>query len=107
MSRAYENLTVLAVFKALYDNKNDIYSVLWEFVMNSIQKHNLTEFKIKELQNLLKQDYGFNNIPIAVIRLLIRKQSEKEIANVNGNYMVLPPLKNRMSVMDYTEEELN
>lgn len=40
------------------------YSVLWEFVKNSIKKHNLTEFKAKELQDILKEDYGFDNIPM-------------------------------------------
>lgn len=106
MNKAYENLTALAVFKALYDNENDIYSVLWEFVKNSIKKHNLTEFKAKELQDILKEDYGFDNIPIAVINSLIRKQSGKEITTTkNNSYMILPPLKNKTNAMDYDEEE--
>lgn len=106
MSKAYENLTALAVFKALYDNENDIYSVLWEFVKNSIKKHNLTVFKAKELQDILREDYGFDNIPIAVINSLIRKQSGKEITTTNNNsYMILPPLKNKTNAMDYDEEE--
>lgn len=105
MNDAQMKLAALAVFKSLYDNQKDIYSVLWEFARHSIGKRSLTQISGEQLRDILVEDYSFDNIPVAVVRTMIRKQPEKNLKRLSdGGFMVMPEFRRQLASLEENVE---
>lgn len=109
MSNMHSKLSALAVFSELYDNRKDIYYILWDFSKCAIKKREMWQFTPSDLSKALIEDFDFNNIPEAVYKTLLRKQSDKTIQYVghdNGEatYRVMPDLINEIKANDNSEE---
>lgn len=105
MSNTQMKLAALAVFKSLYDSKKDVDSVLWEFTENSLGRIKIFEFTEEELRSILVTDYGFDNIPLAVVRTMLRKHNDKELLYLrNGQYMIFPETRRRIESADHNTE---
>ncbi len=109
MNNVHSKLSALAVFSELYDNRKDIYYILWDFSKCAIRKRQMWEFTPSELSKALEEDFDFNNIPEAVYKTLLRKQSDKTIVymghdNGKATYKAMPELINELMSNDDSEE---
>lgn len=109
MSNSNSKLSALAVFSELYDNNKDIYYILWEFSKNVIKKKNMNQFTPSELKEALSDEFGFDNIPIAVYQTMLRKEKLKTVTSTSDNngankYYVMPDLNRDLDVCEYSEE---
>lgn len=83
-------LASYAVMKALTDSNDyrDSYEILADFIRYLIADRSLHQFTITEVSNALQTDFGFDNIPLPVIKTSLRKISG---CTKNGdNYTVSP-----------------
>lgn len=80
-------LASLATFKSFYDNNMDIYSVISEFIKNTLYANpNIDSKKVKEL---LYDNYSFD-IPLSVVRTTLRKLSKDDKVIIdNKNYILV------------------
>ena len=62
----------LAIFKTLYDEKKDLYSVIASFSQQLIYDQKLHAFNLQEFCNKLKDVYGFN-LPNAVVKTSLKR----------------------------------
>lgn len=77
ISNETQKLAALAVFGALYDSKKDIYSVLREFIKQIFVIKGLhSMFPVEGLREELVNQFGFDNIPLSVVRTAINKMNE-------------------------------
>lgn len=77
ISNETQKLAALAVFGALYDAKKDIYSVLCEFIKQIFVIKGLHSiFSVEGLREELVSQFGFDNIPLSVVRTTINKMNE-------------------------------
>lgn len=98
-------LSALAVFSELYDNRKDIFNVLWEFVKHAIYKNQKWMFQADEVKQLLIQEYNFDEVPLAVINTLLRKKFVKNyIQGDEKGYNVTPRFKAEMKETSYDDE---
>lgn len=79
----------IAVFQNLYNNGNDIYSVLARFVTATINQKNLWSFDITTLRNNLRECFGID-VYESVLKTVIRGRLGGSISNSNGEYLVKP-----------------
>ena len=63
-------LASYAVMKALTDSNDyrDSYEILADFIRYLIADRSLHQFTITEVSNALQTDFGFDNIPLPVIK---------------------------------------
>ncbi|MDO5106261.1 hypothetical protein [Capnocytophaga sp.] len=59
-------LASLAVFRELYNNDKDVYSVICEFLREIISSHGKYQFTLTEITALLNDTYDFK-IPEAIV----------------------------------------
>ena len=85
MSQDVENfkcVSSLAVFRKMYDNRQNVYDIISEFVKTIIISHSLVEFELYDMCTLLKEEYGVWIVPAVVktalkkIEILKRKKNE-------------------------------
>ncbi len=100
MENMHMELAALAVFKSLYDNDKNVYNIIWEFTKNSLAKRELREFEVSDLNSYFAEDYGFNNIPVAVFTTMLRKHKKEDIEQLNNKYYIMPRLKRELSESD-------
>ena len=62
----------LAIFKTLYDEKKDLYSVIASFSQQLICGQKLHGFSLQEFCYKIKEAYGFN-LPIAVVKTSLKR----------------------------------
>ena len=62
----------LAIFKTLYDEKKDLYSVIASFSQQLICDQKLHGFSLQEFCYKIKEAYGFN-LPIAVVKTSLKR----------------------------------
>lgn len=82
-------LASAAVLRALYDERNDIYDVLVEFIKAIIGSRSLSAFSSTDCVNYLEKDFGFC-LPEAVVKSCLRRRLVKAgFLNLqNGMYSV-------------------
>jgi len=80
-------LASLAVFRELYNSRQDIYSVIDEFIKEIISSNNKYQFSLTEITNLLNQTYDFS-IPEAVVSTSLNRFG-KSISKSNGLYTII------------------
>lgn len=76
-------LTSLALFRELYDNKKNIYSVLSEFIRYTILAKGIYQFNAREITDLLNEMYDFA-VPEAVVKTALK--SLDFLTKENGIY---------------------
>lgn len=76
-------LASLAVFRELYDNKNDIYGVISDFIVEIIITNSLRSFGLTEITSLLNKEYYFN-LPEAVVKTSLKRL--KFLIKDSGSY---------------------
>lgn len=62
-----KSMAAMAVFRDLYNQKKDIYSVIAEFLKLAIVENGLKVFELQEIANIVKKDNGMD-LPVAVIK---------------------------------------
>ncbi|CAM4062382.1 hypothetical protein [Pseudoalteromonas byunsanensis] len=70
-------LSSAAVLRAIFDEKKDIYDVLKEFIMSSINSRNLKSFNSTELLQFIEEDFNFR-LPEAIVKSCLKKRLVKE-----------------------------
>ena len=87
-------LASAAVFRALSDEKKDLYDVLSEFIKEVINKQKLSSFNSVECGHFLQDEFGFR-IPEAVLKSCLRNRLVKtgEITNNKGLFSVTSSFK--------------
>ena len=70
----------LAIFKTLYDEKKDLYSVIASFSQQLIYDQKLHAFNLQEFCYKLKDVYGFN-LPNAVVKTSLKRLKFLECDN--------------------------
>lgn len=95
LSEKDKNLASLALFSSLYDTHRNVRDVLIDFIKMSIMEHGQLILRSTEIQGFLKEDFGFDNIPIAVIERAMGKapflennKFEKGAFNVKSDKLV-------------------
>ena len=73
LSEKDKNLASLALFSNLYDTHRNVRDVLVDFIKMSIMEHGQLILRSTEIQGFLKEDFGFDNIPRAVIERAMGK----------------------------------
>ena len=87
-SNSKRRIASLALFRLLYNEKrNDIFTILKEFVVHIIRKYNLRSFNVTQIKDLLKTEFEFSSIPEYVISSVLGKFCSKE----NGVYFPKDP----------------
>lgn len=79
----------LAIFKTLYDEKKDLYSVIASFSQQLICDQKLHGFSLQEFCYKIKEAYGFN-LPIAVVKTSLKRLTflncEKSFYTYQGTF---------------------
>lgn len=75
----------LAIFKSLYDEKKDLYSVIASFAQQLIYDQKLRGFSLQEFCNKIKDVYGFN-LPIAVVKTSLKRLKFLDAKNSYYSY---------------------
>ena len=83
-----KKMAALAVFRTLYDNKKDIFTIISEFIKESINERNLIKVNTSLVASLLKEDYGFC-IPEAVLDTVLKRIATKE----KGEFFISDDIK--------------
>lgn len=77
ISNETQKLAALAVFGTLFDAKKDIYSVLHEFIKQIfVIKGMHSSFSMEELRDELNNLFGFDNIPLSVVKTSVNQMPE-------------------------------
>ena len=87
-----KKMAALAVFRSLYDNKKDIFTIICEFIKESVHDRNLLKVNTSLVSSILNEDYGFI-IPEAVIDTALKRIATKskgeysfsDLHSINGN----------------------
>lgn len=104
-------LASLAVFRGLYNKKNDVYGVISEFLKDVIVTNSKHQFGLSEITELLNATFDFN-IPKAIVQTSLKRldfvektegqyvannlfnvsqttiNSDKEKIEINNNYLI-------------------
>lgn len=75
----------LAIFKTLYDEKKDLYSVIASFSQQLIYEQKLHGFSLQEFCNKIKDSYGFN-LPNAVVKTSLKRLNFLDCNNLYYTY---------------------
>lgn len=67
LSEKDKSLASLALFSSLYDTHRNVPDVLIDFIKMSIMEHGELILRPLQVKGYLQDDYGFDNIPMAVI----------------------------------------
>lgn len=79
----------IAVFQSLYNNKQDIYSVLVQFITATINEKNLWKFDITTLRNNLRECFEID-VYESVLKTVLRNRLKNEIMFKDGEYNAIP-----------------
>lgn len=79
----------IALFQSLYNNKQDIYSVLAQFVKATINQKNLWNFNITTLKFQLKECFEID-VYESVLKTVIHSRLKDIVKNSNGEYQATP-----------------
>lgn len=99
----------LAIFKTLYDEKKDLYSVIASFSQQLICDQKLHGFSLQEFCYKIKEAYGFN-LPIAVVKTSLKRLTflncEKSFYTYQGTFEELLD-KETISSLEKDNEDRN
>lgn len=90
-------LSSLAVFRELYNSKQDYYQIIETFINYIIHARHLHNFKLIEISNLLNETFEFE-LPIAIVNSTISKMSN--INRIDGICYVKNEEVNLISEVD-------
>lgn len=82
-----KSMAALAVFRDLYNQKKDIYSVISEFAKLAIVENRLKTFELQQIINIIKMNNGID-IPIAVVK---RSLSRLKFLDREGTMYIVNP----------------
>lgn len=108
-----KSLASLAVFCSLYDTHRNLRDVLIDFIKMSIMEHGDLILRPLEVQGYLRKDYGFDNIPIAVIEramdkapFLNKSKTERRSYNVNS-FKLSNDTQSYLNDVNVSKQEIN
>ena len=79
----------IAVFQSLYNNKQDIYSILAQFIVATINEKNLWTFDVTTLRNYLRDSFDID-VYESVLKTVLRNRLKDDVTFVNGEYNAKP-----------------
>lgn len=79
----------IAVFQSLYNNKQDIYSILAQFIVATINEKNLWTFDVTTLRNHLRDSFDID-VYESVLKTVLRNRLKENVTFVNGEYNAKP-----------------
>jgi hypothetical protein len=94
----FKLLSSVAVLRAIYDEKKDIYDVLSEFIRALISERSLQALNSLECTKYIEDEFGFH-IPEAIIKSCLRKRLVKsgDLVLERGVYTVTETFKRHSS----------
>lgn len=92
ISNKMKCMASLAVFRALYNGKKDIYAIISEFIKLIIINRNIKHFELQQMIIWVSDEYGFN-LPEAVIKRSVNKLNFLEKSRTQ--YTVTTELNNK------------
>ncbi|MCB9294477.1 MAG: hypothetical protein H6559_15345 [Lewinellaceae bacterium] len=84
MESTSRSLASLALFRQLYDQKNNVFEIVELFIEKICYDHKLVQFTEFTISDWMKRDYGFD-LPPAVIKTASSKI--KEVSRINGQFV--------------------
>lgn len=100
----------LAIFKTLYDENKDLYSVIASFSQQLIYDQRLHGFSLQEFCNKIKEAYGFN-LPIAVVKTSLKRlkflESNGASFTYKGTFEELADKEEKVSSLEKDNETKN
>lgn len=97
-----KSMAALAVFRNLYNQKQDIYCVISEFIKLAIVENNLITFELSQISNIIKENNGIE-LPLAVIKQSLNYL--KFLQKKNTTYTIDPDHKT-YNIQSISEETL-
>jgi uncharacterized membrane protein len=85
--RHADYLASLAIFRELYNKKNDVYDIVGIFALDIVREHGLHDFSAREISQCFQDDYSFD-IPQAVINAALARMNQR-IIKINGQYSII------------------
>lgn len=79
----------IAVFQSLYNSKQDIYSILAQFIVATINEKNLWTFDVTTLRNHLRDSFDID-VYESVLKTVLRNRLKDDVAFTNGEYNAKP-----------------
>lgn len=79
----------IAVFQSLYNNKQDIYSILSQFIVATINEKNLWTFDVTTLRNYLRDSFDID-VYESVLKTVLRNRLKDDVTFTNGEYNAKP-----------------
>lgn len=83
MATETKRLAALAVFRSLYNNKKDVFTIICEFIKACALKRNIQVVNTSQVANFLKDDFCFK-IPESVIATALNRIAKRD----KGEYML-------------------
>ena len=93
MAAEMKRLAALAVFRSLYRNKKDVFTIICEFIKACAIKRNVQVVNTSQVANFLKEDFCFR-IPEAVIATSLSRIAKRE----RGEYLLNIPSTDDTSI---------
>lgn len=113
LSEKDKSLASLALFSSLYDTHRNIRDVLIDFIKMSVMEHGQLILRPVEVKGYLKEDYGFDNIPLAIVEAamlhasyLAKNPKEKGTFNVKS-FNLAQDTENYKSQVESSKEEVD
>lgn len=104
LSEKDKSLASLALFSSLYDTHRNVRDVLIGFIKMSIMEHGELILRPLQVKGYLQDDYGFDNIPMAVIEKAMCSASYLEKSKTEkGSFIVKSTILNQ-DASSYKEE---
>ena len=69
-------LASIALFQGLYNNNNDIFSIIAEFIKAAINSNTLHSFDTVKLKSILHNDFGID-VPEAILKTVLKGRLKK------------------------------
>lgn len=83
MATETKRLAALAVFRSLYNNKKDVFTIICEFIKACALKRNIQVVNTSQVANYLKDDFCFK-IPESVIATALNRIAKRD----KGEYIL-------------------
>lgn len=89
LSLEIQKMAALAVFNSLYNVQKDIYTVMSEFIKQIYAINGLPSgYTLEELREELINQFGFDNIPYAVVKNAVTRKLSLEKDSISGRYFI-------------------
>lgn len=96
-------LISVAMLSAFLDNQKDYLDMISPFVLNELKGHIGDKIDEKAIQEKMRAEYGFEDIPIHVIDKILNRASKGETATVKrekGKFYIISPVDNKKFIQN-------